>query len=370
MTCPPADPSFPEPGCSTLDSLWPDSSTLGCASPTSFGEDCSPGGFPEPSSGTTSEPCEEVKLLPTPNASPQNYDEDVQQWRERAARMKIKHGNGNGVGTPLGIAVRELAESTSSPAGSPAREPAALASRTGLSTPRLFCGTRCDGSLASFNPGTSSSRTSPTYSGWLRPQGSLLDPCGEPFSGTWPRSGSMLSGTVFPLLPLAPRISVTGSSPLLPSPLARTQSGTEISGDARTGGPMLQEAVLGLLPTPEASDASGGRVSKEKGGRRLSGARRAITLATAIHHQPGGSQWSGATTGPPSPDGKPSTGLRLNPSFVGWMMGTPSCGECGREWTDPECLHSVTAFMSTADGSSASRSGSTCERGGGDLDPV
>jgi hypothetical protein len=81
------------------------------------------------------------------------------------------------------------------------------------------------------------------------------------------------------------------------------------------------------------------------------------------------SEWHGVTTSPPSPDGKPFTGLRLNPSFVGWMMGTPSCGECGREWTDPDCPHSVTAFMSTADGSSASRSGSTCERDGGNLDP-
>jgi len=347
---PSADPFSPGPGSLTPDSLWPALSTLGCASPTSSGVACSPGGSPEPLSTTTSESSEEVKLLPTSTSHERTH-----------TPRPVDHG---------AQSANELWRLTSSLAGSPAREPAAPASRTGLSTPRLFCGTRCDGSLASFSPGTSSSRTSPTYSGWLRPQGSLLDPCGEPFSGTWPRSGSMLFGTVFPLLPLALRISVTGSSPLLLSPLARTQSGTEVSGDGRTGGPMLQEAVVGLLPTPEASDGSGGRVSKEKGGCRPSGAKRAVTLATAVQHQPRGSQSTGATTGPPSPDGKPSTGLRLNPSFVGWMMGTPSCGECGREWTDPDCQHSVTAFMSTADGSSASRSGSTCERDGGDLDPV
>jgi DNA-cytosine methyltransferase len=56
-----------------------------------------------------------------------------------------------------------------------------------------------------------------------------------------------------------------------------------------------------------------------------------------------------------SADGKPSTGLRLNPSFVGWMMGTPSCSECGREWTDPDCPHSATAFTSTSAGSSETR---------------
>jgi len=57
---------------------------------------------------------------------------------------------------------------------------------------------------------------------------------------------------------------------------------------------------------------------------------------------------SGATTSPPSADGRPSTGLRLNPSFVEWMMGTPSCVECGRSWTDSDCPHSVTAFTSTS----------------------
>lgn len=110
--------------------------------------------------------------------------------------------------------------------------------------------------------------------------------------------------------------------------------------------------ALKLLPTPEASDGTGGRVSREKGGTRDSGAKRAVTLATAIHHQPRGSQSIGASTSPPSGAGKPSTGLRLNPLFPAWMMGTPSCGECGREWTDPDCPHSVTAFTFTSDGSS------------------
>jgi hypothetical protein len=252
----------------------------------------------------------------------------------------------------------------------------------------------------------------------------------------------MLSGTVFQLRPSAPLTDVTGSSPLLPTPtsqsngnaadpgraderrqvakakhgrifgrgleesltllptpMARTQSGTQVSGDSRTGGPMLEEALkllptpnaslcnygeepetweprraaaaerhgnngigmplpiaLKLLPTPEASDGTGGRVSREKGGTRDSGAKRAVTLATAIHHQPRGSQSIGASTSPPSGAGKPSTGLRLNPLFPAWMMGTPSCGECGREWTDPDCPHSATAFIPTSGVLSASTS--------------
>ena len=125
---------------------------------------------------TTSEPSE-VKLLPTPVANDDN------KTPQAHLRMKQRMGRIDGADrtqiTSLAVLARarfqQPSPSTSSPAGSPAKEPAAPASKTGLSTPRLFCGTRCDGSLASFSPGTSSSRTSPTYSGWLRPQGSLLD---------------------------------------------------------------------------------------------------------------------------------------------------------------------------------------------------
>jgi DNA (cytosine-5)-methyltransferase 1 len=49
-------------------------------------------------------------------------------------------------------------------------------------------------------------------------------------------------------------------------------------GDTRPHG------VTPLLPTPEASDGTGGRVSAEMGGTRPSGAKRAVTLATAVHH--------------------------------------------------------------------------------------
>jgi hypothetical protein len=53
---------------------------------------------------------------------------------------------------------------------------------------------------------------------------------------------------------------------------------------------------------------------------------------------------SGVSTDLQSGDGKRSTGLRLNPSFVEWMMGCPTCSECGRGWTDPDCPHSAMAF--------------------------
>lgn len=39
-----------------------------------------------------------------------------------------------------------------------------------------------------------------------------------------------------------------------------------------------------LLPTPQHSDATGGKASKEVGGTRPSGAKRSISLATAVRH--------------------------------------------------------------------------------------
>lgn len=46
----------------------------------------------------------------------------------------------------------------------------------------------------------------------------------------------------------------------------------------------LHDGGLTLLPTPEASDGSGGRVAAEVGGSRPSGAKRAVTLGTAVAH--------------------------------------------------------------------------------------
>lgn len=43
-------------------------------------------------------------------------------------------------------------------------------------------------------------------------------------------------------------------------------------------------APPGLLPTPEASDGTGGRVAAEMGGKRPSGSKRAITVSTAVAH--------------------------------------------------------------------------------------
>lgn len=128
---------------------------------------------------------------------------------------------------------------------SPAAEQAAPATERAWEIRRLRSGGRWPESLANYDPDSCCWRTSQIS--LLSSEGTL----GERFSGTWARSGMSLLGTAYPLPPLVPRTSAIGSSPLLPTPMARTNSGTEVSGASRTDGPMLAEA---LLPTPVGQD--------------------------------------------------------------------------------------------------------------------
>jgi hypothetical protein len=254
-----------------------------------------------------------------------------------------------------------------------------------------------------------------------------MEPSGERFSGTWPRSGTTLSGIAYRLRPLAPRTAATGSLPLLPTPRAslnelRTGKRTP-SQEAGAHGRYLSSEVMRLLPTPRERDWKGSGFEDQLPNvvkllptpnaslqnydedpaqfeaRRLTlkerhgngnGIGTPLPIALKLLPTPvagdgrekgGGGRWnaksapleqtikeealpsSGASTSPPSADGKPSTGLRLNPSFVEWMMGAPTCGVCGLGWTDPDCPHSATAYTSTSAGSSASTSSASSESG-------
>lgn len=53
-------------------------------------------------------------LLPTPAASNPNDGESVESWTARRDREKAKGRNGNGIGTPLGVAVQMLPTPTAS----------------------------------------------------------------------------------------------------------------------------------------------------------------------------------------------------------------------------------------------------------------
>lgn len=97
-----------------------------------------------------------------------------------------------------------------------------------------------------------------------------------------------------------------GNLRVFPTPEAKlANSGPDYARASRpgSGGHDLTTAVH-LLPTPGAADGSGGRVSAEMGGTRASGAKRSITLSTAVHHQI--TTRTGDPTPPPSTAGNPS----------------------------------------------------------------
>lgn len=90
---------------------------------------------------------------------------------------------------------------------------------------------------------------------WVTFQSDLFSDLGwQPFSGTWPKSGSMRSGHVYERPTSAPPTSGSGGSvsPGLPTPTARDWKGQGHDGQ-------LPNAVS-LLPTPRTSDKNGAGV--------------------------------------------------------------------------------------------------------------
>jgi hypothetical protein len=102
----------------------------------------------------------------------------------------------------------------------------------------------------------------------------------------------------------------------------------------------LSRIVPALLPTPTETDSSNSRRSTARTLEWTSNTGTTLTDAAL--------ESSGADTRAPSDVGKTSSaGLRLNPSFVEWMMGAPE------GWSDPDCPLSATEFSSRPDGSPA-----------------
>lgn len=260
----------------------------------------------------------------------------------------------------------DLPGSTSSPAGSLARARARLANVRGLAIPRLRFGKKCSEPFAILNLVSYSWRTLQTSSLSTEERSS------ERFSQTWPRSGTTRSGTAFLLPPSAPLTAVTASSsPLLPTPMSRASSGTQVSGARRTGGLMLEE-TLKLLPTPTSVDHKRSRNYRDDGTKYSEKRHAGMTLTDALILLPTPQandglryriRWQsegrsrgleqtvvdlslGATTKGRSKPGKySSVDERLNPLFVEWMMGAPE------GWSDPGCPLSATEFSSRPGGS-------------------
>ena len=71
------------------------------------------------------------QILPTPSAGLHNYDEAPESFMARRERLKAKGINGNGAGTPLGVAVKLLPTPTTNDSKN-ASLPPSQAERDGL----------------------------------------------------------------------------------------------------------------------------------------------------------------------------------------------------------------------------------------------
>jgi hypothetical protein len=202
------------------------------------------------------------------------------------------------------------------------------------------CGRSSHESLARWDRDTCSWRTS--QASFLPTEGPPL----APFSGTWPRSGTMLGGTVYPLRPLAPLTDVIAclSWPTVPTP-AGQEPGIDASrlvdrdGNPpahlnqrtydRDTGRLAQKWLTQyaqMWPTPRAGQEAEGRGD-------LLGAVKGWPAAK--HH--GRQTWPtpNRMDGERGPDARDRPGSggpnlssavgggQLNPEWVTWLMGFP-----------------------------------------------
>lgn len=121
---------------------------------------------------------------------------------------------------------------------------------------------------------------------WETEQADLFSGRQEPFSETWPTSGMTRSGQLLPLPTSVHRIegSECLSSPLMPTPTKGDGEGggkrhgvtwddtTKSTGD---GGASRLRDVVGLLPTPRATDGT-------KGGPNQRGSSGDLMLPSAV----------------------------------------------------------------------------------------
>lgn len=259
------------------------------------------------------------------------------------------------------------------PAASPAKIFPRLANVLASKARKAVFGPKWRDSLATFDPGTSSWKTSQAclVQGWTA------------FAETWPRSGMIVNGIAYRLPALVPYTSAIefglwldpvdwnpeqGGQPLVmwPTPRAadgakgtRTLPGAIDDAARRTTGNDLPTSVL-LWPTPQAHDTRNGnpervgRFGKRHGGRNLNDEvakwptptirgnnnRKGLTkdsgdgLATAVkrhlptpaqrdYRYPNSKSYSergGGSNGEQLPN---HVGGPLNPPWVEWLMGFP-----------------------------------------------
>lgn len=218
-----------------------------------------------------------------------------------------------------------------------ARTSASQAKEPALTEPAAECGDTWRGSLARFDPATSS---------WRTAQPSLLEDLGES-SVIWPRSGMTAGGRCWELPTLEHRISGTGSG-FWPTP---TASAMPCEGTQRI---MRKKWLAGELSLEEASAIAGRDVRKAQGkvpemwptpttqdnpqikgeGKAAAHPKRGTTLGGAVRLWPTPTAHNAKETNAPSesdrntPTLAAQAGGSLNPTWVELLMGWPA------GWTD------------------------------------
>lgn len=113
---------------------------------------------------------------------------------------------------------------------------------------------------------------------WVTDQADLFSDLGwEPYSQTWPASGYMRDGSAFELPTSAHHTTANDCSSWFPTPTATPYGSNQSPSPGAAVRPSL-DGLVRTLPTPQASNGNGGKASKHVGGRRPSGAKRAIEL--------------------------------------------------------------------------------------------
>jgi hypothetical protein len=246
-------------------------------------------------------------------------------------------------GNELGRAINQAARgdrcpcrchtSTSSAADSPAKtSPTPARGQDSTGHARVF-GRSTPDSFASYDPGTSSWRTS---------QLSLLEEWSE-FSGTWPRSGMTRNGTAYLLQPLAPLTAAIGSGlSRIPTPTAgdaksaanRTAGRSDPDSKHHSGTTLTD--FTRMWPTPTARDwKDTGDLTRVPENSLLPRVVDRIERETWPTPKASASGPDYARMARPDSGGddlataaaRTEGGGSLNPTFVEWLQGFP------KDWT-------------------------------------
>jgi len=248
-------------------------------------------------------------LLPTPAAGNFNDGEDLESWEARRQRNLAKGINGNGQGTPLGVAVSKL-----------------------LPTPRSTDGTKGGPNQR----GSSGDLMLPSAVVQLLLTPNATDGQGGPRAVPQVRShrgndhGPRLRDVVPVFRTPTSQLAVNGGSQ---HPDKRKAGGH---------GPTLADEVEHLLPTPMATDAGENPAPNARanttrwGGVNSLGALgrsgfRSLDVRLTGEVMDWGPyaravlRWAQVTDAlPPAPVEPGKTGMRLSPAFVEWMQGLPA----------------------------------------------